>query len=186
MKPKESFVLALTILAVIWLVFLFNFISPVDLRGFGIRPRQTNGLIGIILFPFLHANFGHILSNSCALVVLLPILFMLGKNLAAEALAIILVTGGGLVWIFGQAHTVHIGASGLIFGLIGFLCCAGPLHGRPWLTLLSLMMIILYGGSILMNLFHFAPGISWTGHFFGLASGVLAAWLTRPGSETPR
>jgi membrane associated rhomboid family serine protease len=180
MKLKDSMILTFSILAVMWLVFLFNYISPVDPRGFGIRPRQTSGLIGIILFPFLHANLSHILSNTCALLVLFPIVFLLGKGLAAEACSIILVVGGGLVWLFGQSNTVHIGASGLIFGLVGFLIFAGPLHGRPLLTLLSLGMVFVYGGSIMVNLFNFAPGISWTGHFFGLASGILAAWMTKP------
>ncbi|MCE5244849.1 MAG: rhomboid family intramembrane serine protease [Syntrophobacteraceae bacterium] len=180
MRLKESLVISFYIIAAIWLVFLVSCISPADLKGFGIKPRQTSGLMGIMLFPFLHANLSHIISNTCALMTLLPLTFMLGKGLAAEACAIILVTSGGLVWIFGQPGTVHIGASGMVFGLMGFLIFAGPLHGKPWLMILSIAMVFVYGGSIFINLFNFAPGISWAGHFFGLMSGVFAAWMTKP------
>lgn len=84
----------------------------------------------------------------------------------------------GLVWVFGRSNTVHIGASGIIFGLIGFLMFMG-IFRREWMALVcSIVIFIFYGGALLSLLFY-VPGISWTGHVFGFFTGVLAAWWTK-------
>ena len=94
------------------------------------------------------------------------------------AIGIISILGGGLVWIFGKANTIHIGSSGIIFGLIGFLMFIGVFR-REWRALAaSAVIFFLYGGALL-SLFYTLPGISWEGHFFGFLSGVLAAWWTK-------
>jgi membrane associated rhomboid family serine protease len=83
------------------------------------------GLPGIVLCPFLHVSLTHLIANSVALFVLLSLALTIGRVLTICALVLILLFGGGLVWLFGRAGTVHVGASGLIFGLIGFLAASG-------------------------------------------------------------
>ena len=104
------------------------------------------------------------------------------RKLTLEAVAFIGLAGGGLVWVFGSANSVHIGASGIIFGLIGFLLFLGVFR-REWKTMIiSLVVLVFYGGTLL-SLLVYIPGVSWSGHFFGFCAGVVAAWLARPDEE---
>jgi membrane associated rhomboid family serine protease len=100
------------------------------------------------------------------------------RALTFKALLTIMLLGGGLVWLFGRGGAVHIGASGVIFGLIGFLMTMGAFR-REWTALIiSAAVLILYGGAV-QSLLVYIPGTSWSGHLFGFISGVLAAWLTK-------
>jgi membrane associated rhomboid family serine protease len=160
------------------LVYLIDFFIPVDLKVYGIRPRNIQGLWGIAFSPFLHANYGHLIANTGALFVLLFVALAFSRKLTLIALLIIAVLGGGLVWFFSDANTIHIGSSGIIFGLIGFLIFIGVFR-REWRALaVSVVICLIYGGA-LVSLFYYIPGISWTGHFFGFFAGVLAAWWTK-------
>jgi membrane associated rhomboid family serine protease len=85
-----------------------------------------------------------------------------------------LVSGLG-VWLFG-ASGVHVGASGLIFGYLGFLLLRGYFERNFPSILLSLIVGFLYGGAI-WGVLPTQPGISWEGHLFGFIGGVLAARL---------
>jgi membrane associated rhomboid family serine protease len=166
----------------IWLVFLADWVLPVDFRGLGIRPREIGGLLGIPLAPVLHGSLAHLLANSGALFVLLLLTLAFSPRLAATAIGTIVLMGGGLVWLFGSGRTVHIGASGLIFGLIGFLVCMG-LFRKEWTALVvSVLVLGLYGGALL-SLLVATPGISWSGHFYGFLCGVLTAWWLRNSSR---
>ena len=178
MKIRKNIQLAMVIVSVPWLVYFFNLVVPVDLRLYGLRPRQLDGLWGIICAPFLHANYSHLITNTGALFVLLIVALAYSRKLTCTAVVIISVLGGGLVWIFGKENTIHIGASGIIFGLISFLVFIG-LFRREWRALaVSVAIFILYGGAIL-SLLYDIPGVSWEGHAFGFLGGVLAAWWTK-------
>ena len=166
------------IVSIPWLVYLINSVVPVDLRLYGLRPRHIDGLWGIICAPFLHVNYSHLIANTGALFVLLIVALAYSRMLTFTAIVIISVFGGGLVWIFGKENTIHIGASGIIFGLISFLIFIG-LFRREWRALaVSVAIFVLYGGAIL-SLLDDIPGVSWEGHAFGFLSGVLAAWWTK-------
>jgi membrane associated rhomboid family serine protease len=175
---RQNIQIALVIVTMLWVVHVLNLVLPVDLRLYGVRPRSIDGLWGILATPFLHGGFGHLLANSGALAILLTVSLSFSRKLTMFAVLIIAVGGGGLVWLFGASNTVHIGASGIIFGLIGFLMFMGVFR-REWKAMLfSLAVFFCYGGA-LFSFFSFEPGISWTGHFFGFGSGVLAASLTK-------
>ncbi len=178
MKLSRNFKTASLALAVLWIVFLANYLLPVDLRLYGIRPRRIDGLSGILFSPFLHVNLRHLIANSFALFFLLFLSLSLDKKMTGLALIIIILLGGGGVWLFGRPHTVHIGASGVIFGLLGFMLFAGIFQRRWKALFFSLAVFLLYGG-LLLTLLVQRPGVSWTGHFFGFLAGVAAAWATR-------
>jgi membrane associated rhomboid family serine protease len=173
---------ALTAVACLWIIFLLGVILRqfgfVDIRSLGIRPREAEGLIGILFGPFLHGNIFHLLSNSFTLFVLILLSLVFFKKLTLPAIVIIILVGGGGVWAFAGRNTVHIGASGLIFGLIGFMISGGIFRRELKALLLSGVILFLYGG-LLLTLPVRIPGISWTGHLFGFLAGVFAAWLTR-------
>ncbi len=174
--------IALGLVGLLWLIFLVDWMTPMDLRVFGLRPRNPDALTGIVLSPFLHGNLRHIMGNSGALFVLLLLSLSLSRRLTLIALLVILFVGGGLVWVFASPNTIHIGASGVIFGLLGFLLFLGVFQRRWTSLMLSIGVGLVYGG-MLFSLFRFQRGVSFSGHLFGFLSGVLAAWLLRKGER---
>jgi len=174
MEISKNIKISLIVIGVLWAIYLLNFLVAVDLRNYGIKPHNIEGLSGIIFAPFLHANKDHLIANSGALLALLIISLSISRKITIYAVAISIFVGGGFVWIFSSAGTVHIGASGVIFGLIGFLMFYGIFRRKFKSMLLSLAVFVFYGGA-LYSLFENNPGISWTGHFFGFFSGVFAA-----------
>ncbi len=165
---------ALTMAALPWMVFILDRLLPPDLTAYGVRPREIEGLYGIIFSPFLHAGWSHLLANTGALFVLLLISLSYNRRSTYRALTAIILVGGGMVWLFGQSNSLHVGASGVVFGLVGFLIFQG-VYRREWRAIVvSLLVAFLYGGTLLSLLVR-TPGISWAGHFFGFAAGVLAA-----------
>jgi membrane associated rhomboid family serine protease len=165
-------------LALLWAIYFLNLALPFDLRTYGIRPRNIPGLSGLLFAPVLHHNIGHLFSNSLVLAPLLFFSLAYSRKLTLEAVICIALIGGAGTWLFGRSHTVHIGASGIIFGLIGYLLAIG-LFRRELLALIVSLAIAFYYGWALFSLFVVLPGVSWAGHFFGFLAGAFAAWLTR-------
>jgi len=178
MRLRQNLFLSIYITALPWLVFVADTILPADMRQYGILPRDVAGIKGILFTPFLHGGLRHLVTNTGALFILLTVAFSYSRKLAAWALCIIVLGGGGLVWLFGDGSRVHIGSSGVIFGLIGYLLAIG-VYRRDWKALLASVFAGLVYGSTLLSLLVHSPGISWSGHFFGFLSGVLAASMVR-------
>lgn len=171
--PKEplGFVIA------IWAIYFIDaLLIGINLSNFGVRPRQTEGLIGIFLSPFLHASLFHLISNTIPLIILG---FIVNLSVGSQKLRIIMffgAIGSGLgVWVFG-ANGVTVGASGLVFSLIGFLFFDAYFNPsiRSWLF--AILSFLIYGSSLL-SLVSFLPTISWAAHFWGLISGILLAYV---------
>ncbi len=164
-------------------VLAFWFLEIVDyllfsqgLNGLGVRPRMLEGLWGILLAPFLHGNFAHLAANT------IPFLF-LGWFVMLQGLArfwlvtgIVTVVSGAGIWLFGESNTVHIGASGLIFGYFGYLLLRGYFERSASAILWTILVIVLYG-SMIWGVLPGQPGISWQAHLFGFLGGGLAAYL---------
>jgi membrane associated rhomboid family serine protease len=164
----------------IWAVFLVSLAFP-SLDSFGVVPRTLVGLVGIPAMPFLHANLHHILSNMVPLLVLLGLLAG-SKARSWEIVAAVIVLGGVLLWLFGRPAT-HIGASGLICGLIAFLIVSGILEKRMVPLFIAVLVGFLYGGSLVSGIMPWVgPHVSWDGHLCGaIAGGAVAYALTREG-----
>jgi membrane associated rhomboid family serine protease len=178
MKISLNLRLSFIAIVVLWLVHFLNFILKIDLRIYGIVPRHLYGLRGILAAPFLHVDIHHLIANSGVLFILLSASLSYSRVLTLRALLIIIILGGGMVWLLGTGGTIHIGASGVIFGLIGYLLCLGVFR-HDWKALItSIIISIVYGGA-LYSLFIYIPGVSWTAHVFGFLSGVAAAWWTK-------
>ena len=169
--------LAVLLVALPWLVYLLDWLIDTDLRRFGIRPGRLDGLPGIIASPFIHGEFSHLLANSGALLVLLVLSLSFSRRLTAAALLIITWFGGSLVWCFAPPGSIHIGASGTIYGLISYLICIGVFRRERAALIISLAVFLFYEG-MLTALFIAAPGVSVAGHAFGLLAGLLAGlWV---------
>ena len=173
---KNKLFIALALLAFIWIVFILDIVIPIDFTNFGIHPRKIKGLFGIAFSPFLHAGIRHILSNSLPLFFLTLALFFFYEKEAIVVWTLSAILGGILVWLFARPNTVHVGASGVIFSLVGFLIASGFFRRNIKAILISLLIGIVYGG-ILFGIGFFKRGISWEGHLFGFIAGVALAFI---------
>jgi len=161
--------------AVMWLVEIIDLLPHTDLDRWGIRPRQLSGLTGIVTAPFLHDGFGHLIGNTIPFLVLGCIIASSGTQRFIQVTVIVAAVAGLGTWIVGPAHTVHIGASGLVFGYLSYLATRGFFEHHIGQIVIGLIVLFFYG-SILWGLFP-RPGISWQGHVFGATGGVVAAWV---------
>lgn len=148
------------------------------LDQYGIVPRTFGGLWGILFAPFLHGGFGHLATNTIALVMMWPFLWMMLRR-RRDLLLVGLnagLTSGLAAWVLGPANTVTVGFSGVLFGFLGYLVTRGFFE-RSMLTLaVSGVVIWLFGGM----LFGVVPGfggvgVSWQAHLGGFVGGVLVA-----------
>jgi len=167
----------LAFIGVIWVVFILDWVVyPIDFRAFGLVPRTLTGTVGIVSMPFLHGDWGHLIGNTVPLFVLLVLL----AGSRARSWAIvgeIIVAGGALLWVFGR-EVNHIGASGLVFGLVAFLILAGVLERRIIPLFVSFAVGILYGGTLFWGMLPTAGSdVSWDGHLCGAVAGGMAAWF---------
>jgi membrane associated rhomboid family serine protease len=170
---EEALAIALFI-AAIWLIFLLDRFLP--LEKFGLIPRDGEGLFGIIAMTFLHADFQHIMGNTVPLAVLLSLLAGSQAD-SRKIVAFIIVLGGVLLWVFGRSNSIHIGASLLVFGLATFLVVSGLLEKRTVPIIISILVAILYGSTLIGGILPFKSGVSWEGHLMGGIAGAVTAWL---------
>lgn len=166
--------IALYLLAIWFIEIVDTFILGSTLQGGGIQPRKQDGLDGILWAPFLHSDWGHVLSNSAPLAVLGGLVAIRGKARWLTVTVAGILIGGGLVWLFGRTAN-HIGASGVIFGYFGALLGAAIFERKPRAIAPALVAIMLYYG-MLVGLVP-QEGISWEGHLFGLIAGLAVAKL---------
>jgi membrane associated rhomboid family serine protease len=172
-------------IAAIWAVFALSLLFPAIDR-FGVTPRTLTGLTGIVAMPFLHADLDHIVGNTVPLFILLCLLAG-SKARSWEIVVDVVLLGGTLLWIFGRPAT-HIGASGLIFGLIAFLLVSGFLERRFIPLAAALAVGFLYGSTLLSGVWpRLGSNISWDGHLTSaIAGGIVAYVLTRDAAAHQR
>lgn len=166
------------LVAVMWVAEFVDQSLPGTWDYYGIRPWDTDHLVGILLSPFLHGGFEHLIANTGALLVLGGLIALSTRHLFSVTLGVIVLGGLG-VWLFAPPGTVHIGASGLVYGYAAFLTVYGFVARKFWTAVLGILVALTYGG-MLWGVLPLQPGISWQAHFFGAIAGVLmAVWLGR-------
>lgn len=171
---KDNISLLFGLAAIAWALEIFDLILFGFLDSFGIQPRTIRGLFGVAATPFLHLGFGHLISNTLPFFVLGGIVLIGGRKIFLLASLLILAIGGGAVWTLGPGATNHIGASGLIFGYLGFLLARGIFEKSGFWIVVSIIVLVFYGGMI-AGVLPGQAGVSWQGHLFGFLGGVVAA-----------
>jgi len=167
--------------ALMWVVEIVD-LAAGDLDGYGIRPRDADGLVGILAAPFLHGGFAHLVGNTLPFLVLGGLVALGGLLRVAAVSAIVIVASGVGVWLTADSGSLHIGASGLVFGYAAYLIARGAITRDLIHVAVALVVIVVYGTTLLFGLLP-GLGISWQGHLFGAAGGALAArWLDRRSS----
>jgi membrane associated rhomboid family serine protease len=161
--------------ALMWGLEILDTIFNHSLDAYGIIPRNIVGLRGILFAPWLHGGFPHLIANTIPFVTLGWFVMLKETSDFWIVTAITMVVGGLGVWLLG-APAIHIGASGLIFGYLGFLLLRGYFERSFVAIALSVIVGVLYGG-IIWGVLPSSPGVSWESHLFGFIGGAIAARL---------
>jgi membrane associated rhomboid family serine protease len=173
---REEFQGIVVFIALLWGVWRVDLFLPIKLTDWGVHPRSLGGLIGVPLMPFLHAGFGHLLGNTIPLAILLALLAG-SRSSSWQVVIVIVLLGGSLLWCFGRSSATHVGASGLIYGLIAFLIVAGLLEKRLVPLGIAILVGFLYGSTLIFGVLpSIQPHISWDGHLFGAIAGAIIAY----------
>ncbi|WP_242920057.1 rhomboid family intramembrane serine protease [Pontibacter liquoris] len=170
-----SFLPGTLFVALLWLISLLAYLTDADLAWLGILPRNFFGLVGVLAAPLIHDGLVHLLSNSFPLVLLSGFILYMNRPVATRVLLLVYVLSGLLTWLIGRPN-YHVGASGLVYGMAGYLLFNGFLRRNRAAMAVSLAVLFLYGG-LFYGLFPTEERISWEGHLAGLLSGLVAAVL---------
>jgi len=158
------------------LLFLMEIDGVVDLHSiWGIRPREWNGILGSLTSPLMHGSWEHVFNNSIPLLVLGTALIYFYPSLAFKTTLMIWIASGLMVWLTGRDGTNHIGASGLVYGLVTFLFFSGVIRKYQPLVAISLLVVFLYGG-LIWGLLPIQEKVSWEGHLWGAVVGAILAY----------
>ena len=165
----------LYLIAGVYLCNLFNFIfMRSSLNIFGIHPRKIIGIPGIFLSPFLHGNTEHFLMNAIPFFFIsLMMVVILDWDLMMLCLETIIIFSGILTWIFGR-RGVHIGASGLVTGMFGWVLY-WTMYNPSVVNIIVLSILLLYFSSIFFGIIPVHEKVSWEGHLMGLIAGIVCA-----------
>jgi len=151
----------------------------------GIRPREVDGLDGVLFAPVLHAGWAHLSANTVPVLLFGFLAMAAGLRQWIAVTATIWVLGGLGVWLTASTGSVTIGASGLAFGWLTFLLFRGLFNRSARQIGLAVVLLFFWGG-VLWGVLPGQPGISWQGHLFGALAGILAAWLAAKATAPAR
>jgi len=162
-------------IVILWLIKLFEVEYNLDFSSWGIAPLELKGLRGILFSPLIHSNFGHLAANTMPLFILTFSLFFFYRKASYKIFIAIYLLSGFFVWLTGR-EALHIGASGIIYGLASFLFFSGILSRNVRLLTISLIVAFLYG-YLFWGIFPIKPEISWESHLWGGVAGFGIALL---------
>jgi membrane associated rhomboid family serine protease len=177
--------LLLGIVLLMWALEVVDAALDNRLDRYGIEPRELDGLDGVIAAPFLHVGFGHLIANTVPFVAMGLVIALEGPLRLLGVTAITAVISGLGTWLIAPADTIHLGASGVVFGYATYLIARGLFNRRPMEIAIGVVVTVLWGGALLAGL-EPQQGISWQGHLFGAIGGVVAARMLSERREARR
>lgn len=180
-SPFEALFYPTLIVGVMWLVFWAEQLFDYPFYQLGVLPRTIEGLKGIFFMPFLHASedVNHILNNSFPTFVLSAVIIYFYREIALKVLLLLWFGTGILLWAYAENKgAYHIGMSGVIYGMLGFVFTSGVLRKYLPLQAISLFVVFIYG-NLVWGIFPIKAHISWEGHFMGLVVGLIVAVVYR-------
>jgi len=161
---------------VIWLAHIGKIVFDINTVRYGIFPRAVNSLKGIFLAPLIHGDFKHLLSNTIPLFALSLILFHFYRKVAVISFLIIYIFTGASVWLFSNSMAYHIGASGVVYGLVSFVFWSGIFRRNVRAIILALIVLVVYAGYF-TGILPDQEGVSWESHLFGAIIGIVTAFI---------
>lgn len=173
-KMFHTFFFPVLFIILIWLIKFIEIVFDFPLYNFGVYPRHLKGVIGVFTSPLIHADFGHLVSNSIPIFVLGSGLFYYYRTVAYKIFFLILFATGFWVWVSARP-SYHIGASGVVYGLASFMFTSGAIKKNMSLAAFSLVVVFLYGNMI-WGVLPVMPHISWESHLMGAIAGIVMAF----------
>jgi membrane associated rhomboid family serine protease len=182
--PRRTAIgIVIALVALMWVLEVVDVALDHRLDRYGIEPRDPDGLDGVVAAPFLHVGFGHLIANTLPFVVMGVVIAFEGPLRLVGVTAIVAIVSGLGTWLVAPENTIHLGASGVVFGYATYLIARGLFNRRAGELAIGVGVAVLWGGALLGGL-EPQRGISWQGHLFGALGGLLAAWaLARPQSR---
>jgi membrane associated rhomboid family serine protease len=177
---RSGLIVVLTLVAVMWVAEVADALLDHELDRYGIEPREVEGLDGVLFAPFLHVGFGHLIANTLPFAAMGAVIALEGPWRLLGVTAIAALVSGLGTWLVAAEGTIHVGASGVVFGYATYLIARGIFNRRLGEIGIGVVLVVLWGGALLAGL-EPREGISWQGHLFGALGGVIAAAvLARP------
>lgn len=176
-KLFYSFLFPALFVGLLWIIHGLAYYAELELTPFGILPRSVAGLKGILLSPLIHGDLNHLFNNSVPLILLGWALFYFYRQVAFKVALWSYLLAGLYTWISART-SYHIGASGLVYALFGFLFISGFIRRYIPLIAVSFLVAFLYG-SLIWGILPWDKGVSWEGHFWGLFVGLIMAFFYR-------
>ena len=175
----EKIKFPLFILILLWIIEIYEVVFDKNFMYYGIYPREFGSLPYIFTAPFIHSDWNHLFSNSAPILALMSIMAIFYPRVATLSYLFILTGTGFMVWLLARGSSYHIGASGVVYGLVSFIFWTGVFRKNLKSIILALIMIILYSG-MFQSLFPTEEkNISWESHLFGAVVGLITAFIFR-------
>jgi membrane associated rhomboid family serine protease len=181
----DALKLVLAMVAVMWVAEVVDIAAGHRLDEYGIHPRDVDGLPEIVSAPFLHVGFGHLISNTIPFGIMGCAIALGGLARVAIVTIVVGVVSGLGTWLIASPNTVHLGASGLVFGYATYLVSRGLLSKRLTELVVGALVVAVWGFGLLQGLLP-QERISWQAHLFGAIGGVIAAFALARRSESAR
>ncbi|MBK7871642.1 MAG: rhomboid family intramembrane serine protease [Saprospiraceae bacterium] len=185
-KLRESLLWPAYAILLLWIIQGMQALLGLDLGWLGVFPREIWGLKGILFSPLIHGGWGHLLSNTAPLFVLSAMVLFFYRRVAIPAFAMIYLMTGLAVWgfadLFELSRHFHIGASGVIYGLVAFVFWNG-IFRRNLKSIALALIVALYYGSMLMGILPGKEGISWESHLMGGLIGIFTSFWFKESIE---
>ena len=173
----------------LWVVQIANAADDYGLDRFGLKPRELDGLWGVVTQPFLHGSYQHLLSNTFPFLLIGWVLLRSDRRLWLIVTGIVVIAGGLATWLVGPSGTVILGASGLVFGWLGYLL-ARAWFARRVVWIIEAVVVLFFFGTLLYGLFPTVHAhVSWQSHVCGFAAGAVTGAVLHPrrnGRQRPR
>ncbi len=177
----QSVSLPIKLILLLWVIHLVQFLLHLELGILGIFPHKIFGLKGILFAPLIHSDWGHLMSNTPPLFVLSTMLLFFYRRVAIPSFIMIYLLTGLAVWLLGRP-VFHIGASGVIYGLVAFIFFTG-IFRRNLKSIVLALIVVFYYGSMFMGILPGQEGISWESHLLGALVGIFTAYWYRGALE---
>jgi len=174
---KQALKFPFVFVALMWVAHLIKIAGNFRWNIYGIYPREIEGLIGVFTAPLLHSGFKHLFSNTLPLFFMMTLIFLFYRRVSMTSFILVYIMTGLAVWLFGRP-VYHIGASGVVYGLISFVFWSGVFRKNLKSIVLSLVIVIMYSGYV-EGILPGEPGISWESHLLGAVVGGGVAFMVR-------
>jgi membrane associated rhomboid family serine protease len=174
----------LSLVAVLVLSAVYAAQGLFDVAVWTVRPGRLDGLLGVLGAPLLHGSPAHLASNAFALLALGTVTAAQFPRALRGTLPLAWLGSGLAAWTLGEAGSHHLGASGVVSGLVFMLLMLGLLRRDRPSVAAAMLALALFGGALL-GVLPREPGISWQSHLGGALAGTFGAWLLRAADPVP-